>query len=413
MVDTKDAAWFNCLTTTECYQKSIVLGKELKKSKTNKEREQIEKNIDIIRNVTEKLLRKNIDEDKTKDTLGFYPELLDNDFNTKIYIKKEFNDYKARVDKSSDICSKRLGFSLSNQQMLVKNYVSPYTPYNGLLLWWGVGVGKTCAAISIAEGFSNEIGHKRFKRRKTIIITSGETLNGQWRKAIFDPTKEDSKVDKSINVQCSGDNYTNIFNSKMKIKQKKRQKIDDKAKEALGNRLVNENYKFYGYEKFANEYEDYEKQAILRKAKKITNQESKILMIKEVYSNRVIIIDEAHNTNPQISNKKVKKFSPCITQILRYAENTKLILLSATPINNSPRDIVWLLNLLLLNDKRGTLDEDVLFTRDGEFKNAKMREYFLQKATGYISYIRSENPLSYPLRISPFKNIAKEIKVVL
>ena len=30
----------------------------------------------------------------------------------------------------------------------VKNYISNNTPYNGLLIWHGVGVGKTCAAIS-------------------------------------------------------------------------------------------------------------------------------------------------------------------------------------------------------------------------------------------------------------------------
>ena len=110
-----------------------------------------------------------IDDEEDTDKLGFYPELLDKDFNTKIYTKKEFNDYSARMDKSSDICAKNLGsFSLSNQQMLVKNYISPHTPYNGLLLWWGVGIGKTCAAISIAEGFSNEIGNKRFKRKRQL-----------------------------------------------------------------------------------------------------------------------------------------------------------------------------------------------------------------------------------------------------
>ena len=101
------------------------------------------------------------------------------------------------------------------------------------------------------------------------------------------------------------------------------------------------------------------KKAELMKPVDMTREEAKILMIKEVYSNRVIIIDEAHNTNPQISKADDKKFSPCITKILRYAENTKLILLSATPINNSPRDIVWLLNLLLLNDKRGTIDKTI------------------------------------------------------
>ena len=89
-------------------------------------------------------------------------------------------------------------------------------------------------------------------------------------------------------------------------------------------------------------------------------------MIKEVFSNRVIIIDEAHNTNPNSDlmkgrDRNIKVFPECIEKVLRYSENTKLILLSATPINNKPQEILWLLNLLLLNDNRGTIQENEVF----------------------------------------------------
>ena len=55
-------------------------------------------------------------------------------------------------------------------------------------------------------------------------------------------------------------------------------------------------------------------------------------MIKNVFSNRVIIIDEAHNTNPNSElmikknkeQKSLKMFPECIKTILRYSENTKL-----------------------------------------------------------------------------------------
>ena len=51
----------------------------------------------------------------------------------------------------NDKCSK--GVKTSETQKLLKNFISPYTPYNGLLLWWGVGVGKTCTAVKISESF--------------------------------------------------------------------------------------------------------------------------------------------------------------------------------------------------------------------------------------------------------------------
>jgi mitochondrial fission protein ELM1 len=44
-------------------------------------------------------------------------------------------------------------FRKSATQAFVSTYLSPFTPYNGLLLWHGVGVGKTCAAISSAENY--------------------------------------------------------------------------------------------------------------------------------------------------------------------------------------------------------------------------------------------------------------------
>ena len=45
--------------------------------------------------------------------------------NVKIYTKKEFNDYQATRNTDEEVCAKNLGsFSLSNAQMLVKNYVS-------------------------------------------------------------------------------------------------------------------------------------------------------------------------------------------------------------------------------------------------------------------------------------------------
>ena len=37
------------------------------------------------------------------------------------------------------------------------------TPYNGLLLFHGVGVGKTCSSITIAEGFKDYLEEKKKK----------------------------------------------------------------------------------------------------------------------------------------------------------------------------------------------------------------------------------------------------------
>ena len=89
--------------------------------------------------------------------------------------------------------------------------------------------------------------------------------------------------------------------------------------------------------------------------------------------------------------------------IARYAENTKLILLSATPMYNVSSEIVWLLNLLLLNDKRALIETNKIFAKDGiEFIDTSIvHEYFTKKTRGYISYVRGEDPINFPIKIEP------------
>ena len=85
----------------------------------------------------------------------YYPEYGDSTFYEDIYRKKEFN--KSKIDAEEyygqsveEICSSQEKILQPHQEFL-RNYLSDQTPYNGILLFHGVGTGKTCAAISIAE----------------------------------------------------------------------------------------------------------------------------------------------------------------------------------------------------------------------------------------------------------------------
>ena len=40
-------------------------------------------------------------------------------------------------------------------QEIVKEYLNIYSPYRGLFLYFGLGAGKTCASIAIAEGLKD------------------------------------------------------------------------------------------------------------------------------------------------------------------------------------------------------------------------------------------------------------------
>ena len=80
----------------------------------------------------------------------------------------------------------------------------------------------------------------------------------------------------------------------------------------------------------------------------------------------------------------------------------RLLVLSATPMYNSSFEIIWLLNLLLLNDNRPEISENEIF-KNGEITKEGIN-ILNKKCKGYISYIRGNNPITFPYRLYPTIN---------
>ena len=94
-----------------------------------------------------------------------------------------------------------------------------------------------------------------------------------------------------------------------------------------------------------------------------------------------------------------KQFPPTIKKVLQTAENIKLVLLTATPMCNPADEIVDLVNLLLLNDRKPLLNKKEIF-KNGDLTR-KGKEIFKNKVSGYISYLRGENPVNFPQKLDP------------
>ena len=159
----------------------------------------------------------------------------------------------------------------------------------------------------------------------------------------------------------------------------------------------------YGYGSFANKV----KKLIEIRTKNIskTDIKNQLLIekqcIKEIYSNRVLIIDEAHNIRGEegANSDDVRDTIKYISKVIEYSDNLKLILLTANPMFNISSEIVWILNMLLLNDKRKPITEK-LFDDEGNL-NEIGYDIIKNKSKGYISYLRGENPTSFPIRLYP------------
>ena len=301
-----------------------------------------------------------------------YPEYDDVNFNKKIFQKKEFNRNKINV-KSSDYeneskkrCS-TTSFSLTPNQRFIKSFLSPSTPYNGLLIYHGVGLGKTCTAISIAEQY-----HDIYNKKVLVILSS--TLVDNFKKQIFDITKYDLKTHSS-NL-CTGTKYPDMVID--------RDTMDDVALEKKINKLISEKYQFLGYKELAN----------------IINKENASKSkVTDLFSDRLIIVDEAHNLRNASEDGKTKT-STAFKKMISNAKNVKLVLLTATPMFNSATEIVWILNLLLANDHRPELTKSKIFDQNGNINDKEI----IKGARGYVSFMRGENPFAFPFRLFPSIN---------
>lgn len=241
---------------------------------------------------------------------------------------------------------------------------------------------NSCSAISIAEQF-----HDIFKKKVLVLMPTN--LRENFIKQIFDV----SKVNKELNQshQCTGMKYL------MQVPNRKLLDTKDLLKQIKAN--IYSRYEFKGFTEFANEIKN-KKESQLSQARFVSK-------IREEYSKRVIIIDEVHNVR-QGKNEESKMVPPRLMEVLKYAEHVKLVLLTATPMFNEASEIIWLLNLLLANDKRPLIQERDIFDQNKILTQAG-RKILENACRGYVSYMRGENPFAFPFKLYPSINNDKKI----
>ena len=353
------------------------------------------------------VVERNCINDQPEKNYQLYPNTNDKDFNIKIASKKEFSDTKydgeifEDIEKHADELA-NADFELQPHQTFVKNFLSFQTPYNSLLLYHGLGTGKTCSAIGVCEemrDYTKQVGF--FKQ---IIIIASENVQDNFKSQLFDERKL-KEIDGLWNLKgCVGDKLLKEINP-TNLRGISREKIVGQVKS-----LINANYLFLGYEQFANyimRKMRYNEELELEIAKqKTTSRKVKVSLngriikrLKNEFDNRLIVIDEVHNIR-KTDDKSTKKGSDFLEWLVKSADNMRFLLLSATPMYNSYKEIIWLLNLMNMNDRRGRIKVSDVFDTVGNFKK-NGEELLISKATGYISYVRGENPYTFPYRIYP------------
>ena len=276
------------------------------------------------------------------------------------------------------------GFRLSHTQQFLRKLIGPNTPYNSLLLFHGVGVGKTCSAVTIAEGFPD--------RRALVIVDPA--LRANFMREVFDV---DAFLAKRP-LSCAGPRYAQAIQASIGKAAAAKTTTDD-ALRRKAQRLIAQKYKFMGFREFAT--------TVTRMGEGPDGDDR----IRKAFSRYVIIVDEAHHLcAPSSSNNNQlhdtneegevagKVATPVLRRLLKCVDDAKLILLTATPMFNSSRDFLDLLNILLLNEKRGRINVPDVFDSHGRLRDAQRLQ---AAANGLVSYVQGYSPFSFPLRLFP------------
>jgi len=354
------------------------------------------------------------------------------------FINGLFEPYKEDLlDESKGISCEDIGkdtgtVSLLTHQKIVRDYMNLYTPYRGLLLFHGLGSGKTCSSIAIAEGMKSArkvyIMTPASLRRNYVeeIKKCGDLIyrkNQFWEwVSVEDNPELVEPLSASLGLPIEyirrhrgawlvnitkPSNYNELSTSDKKV-------LNDQLDEMIRNKYTFINYNGLRREKFRSLTNNFE---------------------KNIFDDSVVIIDEAHNLISRIVNKinKISKFSekkrgpgellPQSLALLLYefllrADNCRVVLLTGTPIINYPNEIGILFNIL-----RGYIKtwNFTLATETKTVSKEKLQDIFSkEKALDYIDYIPSSktltvtrNPYGFDNKItasSGYKGVTNEKK---
>jgi hypothetical protein len=249
-------------------------------------------------------------------------------------------------------------FSALYHQRIVREYMNAYSPYRGLLLFHGLGSGKTCSSIVIAEGLSThkkvivmtpaslqknyieeikKCGDAMFKLDQHWVffpldkVPKGRTAS-EHEKALLQALGFPSKISPDENVVKINGGVWFAEHGKPgnyhQLDELKKMEIDSQI-----DRMIRNKYRFINYNGIR-----------LAAWRELMRQSP----TGNYFDDAVIIVDEAHNLVSRVVNKikSPKSLSMQIYNAFLSANNAKVVLLTGTPIINYPNELGIMFNML-------------------------------------------------------------------
>lgn len=324
-----------------------------------------------------------------------YPSTDDPDFYKNLLLRKEFymlradpeRDFRKHPPLPDDPVAADIGRKLKihSHQIFGRTLISPNTPYRKIHLNHATGTGKTLAAISIAQEFV------ALYKREYDRILSGPSKKSHLAASRETPTvfvlgfsgTKEAFVRDLLKYPEFGFITAAEREQLLKLQRAADMGLADDIRAAkeffssLKKRITNKSrggfYKFYGYDAFVNRLFntdlkltelEAEVEAQFKKGESIDSETPTLLdvilekiksgeirvneaLLKQ-FHNSVLICDEIHNTyNTNMKNNR----GVAIQYILNSIPNICFVSMSATPLSNSPSEVVELINYLIAPER--------------------------------------------------------------
>ena len=291
------------------------------------------------------------------------------------YVREHFSDYAWEKVKMENLCgyegpqskSKSKGgasnaIQFTPTQGFVSQYFTPQTPVKGMLLYHSVGTGKTCSAIATATTQFEPAGY-------TILWVTRTTLKNDIWKNMFDQVCH-AQIRQRI---ANGETIPDVQAQRMRLLSK-----------AWSIRPMS-------YKQFSN---------LVSKRNKLYQDLVKKNGAADPLRKTLLIIDEAHklfggNDLSSIERPDTKALHEAImnSYIVSGTESVRLLLMTATPITQSPMELIQLMNLCFTPERQMPEELETFamryLTQEGRFTE-EGRAMFLDHIAGHISYLNRE-----------------------
>ena len=294
-----------------------------------------------------------------------------------------------------DAIKNSMNLKLTSYQLFVQNFINPSTPYKRLLMQWATGTGKTIGMLSIAMNFINryrleqESGNNEIGTVFVIGFSKRVFMNEllKFHEFGFLTKGERLKIQHLKKLAMNG-LPNDIIAYKESI---------NKIKKRFTNRKINGFFKFFGYKEFVNKIfisddkvdinelsEDKIQKAIEEKHIKFDTE------LLAQFKNSLILCDEIHNVYNSLEKNN---WGIAIQSVLNIESTCRAVFATATPLSNSPSEIIDLLNLL--STDKVVLKRSDFFTQSLDLKPGAI-DKIAKLSYGKVSYLQDTNPTYYP-----------------